>query len=150
MYTVDISERMPRKLFSSCSLGESSFTCLCVIINMFLICLHVLFICFWLCWFSIAVWTLSDGSKWELLSSWLWEAFSLWRPLPLWAQALGHRLNSCDARAPLLHGMWDPSGSEIEPMSPALAGRLFITRGSVICITFIVEKNRLTEMCNAR
>ena len=65
-------------------------------------------------------------------------------------QALGHRLNSCDARAPLLHGMWDPSASEIEPMSPALAGRLFITRGSVICITFIVEKNRLTEMCNAR
>ena len=27
----------------------------------------------------------------------------------------------------LLHGMWDLPGSEIEPMFPALAGRLFTT-----------------------
>lgn len=55
---------------------------------------------------------------------------------------LGHKLSSCDARAPLFHGMWAPSASEIEPMSLALAGRLFTTQGSTVCITFIVEKNR--------
>ena len=39
----------------------------------------------------------------------------------LWA--LERRLSSCGTRAYLLHGMWDLPGPEIEPVSPALAGR---------------------------
>ena len=41
--------------------------------------------------------------------------------------AVEHRLGSCDARAQLLHGMWDPPGPGLEPMSPALAGGLSTT-----------------------
>ena len=41
--------------------------------------------------------------------------------------ALEHRLNSCDARAYLLRGLWDLPRSGIGPMSPKLAGRLFTT-----------------------
>ena len=42
------------------------------------------------------------------------------------SQALEHRLNSCGARAYLLLSMWDLLRPGIEPMSPALASRLFI------------------------
>ena len=41
--------------------------------------------------------------------------------------ALEHGLNSCGARASLLHSMWDLSGSGMVPMSPALAGGFSIT-----------------------
>ena len=37
------------------------------------------------------------------------------------------RLNSCGAQAQPLCCMWDPSGPEPEPVSPALAGRLLTT-----------------------
>ena len=35
-----------------------------------------------------------------------------------------HRLSSCGSRAQLLRGMWDPPRPGLEPVSPALAGRL--------------------------
>ena len=37
------------------------------------------------------------------------------------------RLSSCGSRAQLLRGMWDLSGPGLEPVSPALAGRLSTT-----------------------
>ena len=35
-----------------------------------------------------------------------------------------HRLSNCGSRAQLLRGMWDPPRPGLEPVSPALAGRL--------------------------
>ena len=46
------------------------------------------------------------------------------------SQALEHRLNSCGMWALLLLGMWDLSGSTLESMTPALAGRFFTTEPS--------------------
>ena len=40
------------------------------------------------------------------------------------SQALEHRLSSCGTWD---HGMWDPPGSGIKPVSSALAGGFFIT-----------------------
>ena len=37
------------------------------------------------------------------------------------------RLSSCGSRAQPLCGMWDPPRPGLEPMSPALAGRLLTT-----------------------
>ena len=37
------------------------------------------------------------------------------------------RLSNCGSRAQLLHGMWVPPGPGLEPVSPALAGRLSTT-----------------------
>ena len=37
------------------------------------------------------------------------------------------RLSNCGSRAQPLHGMWDPPRPGLEPMSPALAGRLSTT-----------------------
>ena len=37
------------------------------------------------------------------------------------------RLSSCGSRAQLLRGMWDPPGPGLEPVSPAMAGRLSTT-----------------------
>ena len=34
------------------------------------------------------------------------------------------RLSNCGSRAQLLRGMWDPPRPGLEPVSPALAGRL--------------------------
>ena len=42
-------------------------------------------------------------------------------------RALQHRLSSCGPRALLLCGMWDLPGPELEPVSPALAGRFLTT-----------------------
>ena len=39
-----------------------------------------------------------------------------------------HGLSSCGAQAWLLHSMWDLPGPEMEPVSPAFAGR-FLTTG---------------------
>ena len=38
-----------------------------------------------------------------------------------------HRLSNRGLRAQLLHGMWDPPRPGLEPVSPALAGRLSTT-----------------------
>ena len=38
-----------------------------------------------------------------------------------------HRLSSCGPRAQSLRGMWDPPRPGLEPVSPALAGRLSTT-----------------------
>ena len=37
------------------------------------------------------------------------------------------RLSNCGSRAQLLRGMWDPPRPGLEPVSPALAGRLSST-----------------------
>ena len=38
-----------------------------------------------------------------------------------------HRLSNCGSRAQLLHGMWDLPRPGLEPVSPALSGRLSTT-----------------------
>ena len=38
-----------------------------------------------------------------------------------------HRLSNCGSQTQLLRGMWDPSRPVLEPVSPALAGRLSTT-----------------------
>ena len=38
-----------------------------------------------------------------------------------------HRLSNCGSRAQSLHGMWDPPRPGLEPVSPALVGRLSTT-----------------------
>ena len=43
------------------------------------------------------------------------------------SQALEHRFSNCGTRVQMLQGLWDLSGSGIEPMSPALAGGFFTT-----------------------
>ena len=48
--------------------------------------------------------------------------------LSIWdSWVLEHRLNSCGARASLLHGMWDLPGPGNVPVSPSLAGSFFPT-----------------------
>ena len=37
------------------------------------------------------------------------------------------RLSNCGSRAQLLRGMWNPPRPELEPVSPALAGRFSTT-----------------------
>ena len=55
------------------------------------------------------------------------------RPLTVAASLVGEhrlqtrRLSSCGSRAQLLHSMWDPPRPGLEPVSPALAGRLSTT-----------------------
>ena len=45
-------------------------------------------------------------------------------------RVLEHRLSSCGARDQLLHGRWDLSGSGMDPVSPALAGKFFTTESA--------------------
>ena len=56
-----------------------------------------------------------------------------WGPLTIAASAVAEhrlqtrRLSNCGSRAQPLRGMWDPPRPELEPASPALAGRLSTT-----------------------
>ena len=53
---------------------------------------------------------------------------SHYRGLSCWEHRLQtRRLSSCGSRAQLLRGMWDPPRPGLEPVSPALAGRLSTT-----------------------
>ena len=58
--------------------------------------------------------------------------------------ALERRLNSCDAPAELLHGMWDLRRSGIEPMSPALACGFWAIREAHLC--FFDDQVKLTDL----
>ena len=48
------------------------------------------------------------------------------------------RLSNCGSRSQLLHGMWDPLGPGLEPMSLALAGGFLTTAppGKPLLIVF--------------
>ena len=50
-----------------------------------------------------------------------------------------HRLSSCGSQAKPLHGMWDPPRPGLEPVSPALAGRLPTTAppGKPWCVSYL-------------
>ena len=53
------------------------------------------------------------------------------------------RLSTCGSRAQLLHGMWDLPRPGLEPVSPALAGRLSTTAppGKPSFSLFVYESN---------
>ena len=57
------------------------------------------------------------------------------------APVLGHGLNSFDAQAQLLRGVWDPPGPGIKPVFPALAGGFFTTeppgKPPLLCLLLI-------------
>jgi len=86
-----------------------------VFIYLFLKCIY-----FWLLWVFVAVRGLSPVAE--------SGGFSL-----QWLLLFGNTssrawLSSCGTQTLLPHGMWNPQGPGIEPMSPALAGR-FLTTG---------------------
>ena len=55
----------------------------------------------------------------------LYHTFCLLGTQPMRTSSQAPELSSCGKRAQLLHSVWDLPGPEIEPMSPALAGRFF-------------------------
>ena len=115
-------------------------------LSIFLIPPFSLFIYFWLCWISVALFRLSlvavtRGHSLVLAYGLLTLVAPFTRPLAqapsaqasgvaacglsscdLWA--LEHGLSGCGARAQFLRGMWDPSRPGIKPVFPALAGGL--------------------------
>ena len=105
---------------------------------------------FWLCWVSVAARAFSSCPKWRLLFIAMHELLTVAACLVAQHGLSGarasraavhglrscssgapdHRINSCGTQALLLTSMWELSGSVIEPVSPALAGRLFTTEPS--------------------
>ena len=53
------------------------------------------------------------------------------------------RLSNCGSRAQPLRGMWDPPRPGLEPVSPALAGRLPTTApsGKPLVVPFVLKKS---------
>ena len=88
----------------------------------------ILFIYLWLCWVLVSVWGLfsSCGKRGPLF-------IAVRRPLTTAASLVAEhrlrtrRLSNCGSRAQLLCGMWDLPRPGLEPVSPALAGRLSTT-----------------------
>ena len=59
------------------------------------------------------------------------------------------RLSNCGSRAQLLRGMWDPPRPGLEPVSPALAGRLSTTAPPGKPQEFLNRQNLLCSVSNA-
>ena len=93
----------------------------------FLLLFVCLFVCLWLCWVFVSVRGLSLVVASGDHSSSRWAGLSLSRPLLAEHRLQTHRLSSCGSRAQLLRGTWDLPRPELEPVSPALAGRLSTT-----------------------
>ena len=79
-----------------------------------------------------------------------WSVCGTWAPGRAWS-------SHCGSQTHLLLGAWGPPGSQIEPVSPALAGRLFTTRetpyrGSLHNDIFLISFTSvaLTVTSNAR
>ena len=115
------------------------------------LCIFLKLIYFWLCWVFIAACGLSLAAASRGYSPLWCTGFSLWWPLSvsehglqvhgpqqLWctgfssygtqaSAVVAHRLHSCGARAQPLHGMWNPPGPGLKPVSPALASGFLTT-----------------------
>ena len=83
-----------------------------------------LFINLWLCWVFVSVQGLSPVVASGGHSSSRCVGLSLSRPLLLRSRLQTRRLSNCGSWAQPLRGMWDPPRPGLEPVSPALAGRL--------------------------
>ena len=86
-----------------------------------------LFIYPWLCWVFVSVRGLSPVAASGGPSSSRCAGLSIAASLVAEHGLQMRRLSSCGARAQLLRGMWDPPRPGLEPVSPALAGRLSTT-----------------------
>ena len=82
---------------------------------------------FWLCWVFVSVWGLSLVAASGGYSSSRRAGLSLSQPLAAEHRLQTRRLSSRGSRAQPLHGMWDPPRPGLEPLSPALTGRLSTT-----------------------
>ena len=83
---------------------------------------------FWLCWVFVSVRGLSPAVASGGHSSSRCAGLLTIAASPVAEHRLQtHRLSSCGSRAELLRGMWDLPRPGLEPMSPALAGRLSTT-----------------------
>ena len=79
---------------------------------------------FWLCWVFVSVRGLPLVVASGVHSSSRCAGLSVAAPLVAEHRLQTRRLSSCGSRAQLLRGMWDPPRAGLEPVSPALAGRL--------------------------
>ena len=93
----------------------------------FLINLFIYLFIFWLCWVFVSVRGLSPVVASGDHSSPRCAGLSLSWPLVAEHRLQTRRLSSCGSWAQLLRGMWDPPRPGLEPVSPALAGRLSTT-----------------------
>ena len=86
------------------------------------------YIYFWLCWVLVSVRGLSPVVASGVHSSSRCAGLFTITASPVAEHRLQtRRLSSCGSRAQLLRGMWDPPRPGLEPVSPALAGRLSTT-----------------------
>ena len=81
----------------------------------------------WLCWVFVSVRGLSLVAASGGHSSSRCAGLSLSRPLLAEHRLQTRRLSNCSSRVQLLRGMWDLPRPGLEPVSPALAGRLSTT-----------------------
>ena len=86
-----------------------------------------IFIYLWLCWVFVSVRGLSLVVASGCHSSLRCVGLLPLRPLVAEHRLQTCRLSNCGSRAQLLRGMWDPFRPGLEPVSPALAGRLSTT-----------------------
>ena len=86
-----------------------------------------LFIYLWLCWVFVSVRGLSLVVASGDHSSSRCAGLSLSQPLLAEHRLQTCRLSNCGPRAQLLRGTWDLPRPGLEPVSPALAGRLSTT-----------------------
>ena len=95
-----------------------------VVLNFFFF--KYLFIYLWLCWVGLrfCARAFSSCGKWGPLFIAVRGPLTIAAPLVAEHRLQTRKLSNCGSRAHLLRGMWDLPRPGLEPVSPALAGRL--------------------------
>ena len=108
--------------------GLSVYLSVCLSVYLSIIYLSIyLSIYLWLCWVFVSVRGFSLVAASGGHSSSQCVGLSLSQPLVAEHRLQTRRLSNCGPRAQPLHGMWDLPRPGLEPVSPALAGRLSTT-----------------------
>ena len=111
---------------SVCSVFSSNHTIFFLFVLAILI--FFLLIYLWLCWVFVSVCGLSlVGGEWGPLFIAARGPLTVVASLVAEHRLQTRRLRNCGSRAQLLRGMWDLPRPGLEPVSPALAGRLSTT-----------------------
>ena len=113
---------------------------LCSILFFFFNKFIYLFIYFWLCWVFVSVRVLSVVAASQGHSSSRRGPLTIVASLVAEHRLQTRRLSSCGSRAQLLRGMWDLPRPGLEPVCPALAGRVSTTAPpGKPCVAFLKQ-----------
>ena len=114
-------------LVSAVQQSESAIRIYISLISFSFLILHFIYLFLAVLGLRFCAWAFSSCGEWGPLFITVCVSLTVVASLVAEHRLQTHRLSSCGSRAQSLRGMWDLPRPGLEPVSPALAGRLSTT-----------------------